>query len=48
MHTPARCPHPQVLVDEKCAESAARLGPIFRKELEDMGSPLIQKVGVGR
>ncbi|EFN56647.1 hypothetical protein CHLNCDRAFT_57535 [Chlorella variabilis] len=34
----------QVLVDEKCAESAARLGPIFRKELEDMGSPLIQKV----
>lgn len=34
----------QVLVDEKCAENAARLGPIFRQQLLDIGSPLIQSV----
>jgi hypothetical protein len=34
----------QVLVDEKLAENAARLGPIFRRELEGIGSPLIQQV----
>ncbi|KAI3426946.1 hypothetical protein D9Q98_006890 [Chlorella vulgaris] len=34
----------KVLVEEKCAENAARLGPIFRKELEGIGSPLIQSV----
>ena len=35
----------QVLVDEKLAENAARLGPIFRQELLNIGSPLIHGVG---
>ena len=34
----------QVLVEEKLAENAARLGPIFRQELQNIGSPLIQTV----
>jgi ornithine--oxo-acid transaminase len=34
----------QVLIDEKMAENAARLGPIFRRELEGIGSPLIKQV----
>lgn len=33
----------QVLLDEGCAENAERLGPIFRKEIMDIGSPLIQE-----
>ncbi|KAI7836476.1 hypothetical protein COHA_009693 [Chlorella ohadii] len=34
----------QVLIDEKCAENAQRLGPIFRQHIMDIGSPLIQQV----
>ncbi|KAL4443353.1 hypothetical protein ABPG75_011090 [Micractinium tetrahymenae] len=34
----------QVLVEEQCAENAARLGPIFREEIKAIGSPLIQEV----
>jgi ornithine--oxo-acid transaminase len=34
----------QVLIDEKCAENAERLGPIFRQHIMDIGSPLIQTV----
>ena len=33
----------QVLVEEKLAENAARLGPIFRQEVLGFGSPLIQQ-----
>eukprot|EP00887_Chlorella_sp_A99_P001088 scaffold14.g1088.t1 len=33
-----------VLIDEKLGENAARLGPIFRAELEAIGSPLIKTV----
>ncbi len=35
-----------MLIDEKCAENAQRLGPIFRQHIMDIGSPLIQQVGV--
>lgn len=35
----------QVLVDEGLAENAARLGSIFRKELQALGCPLIKEVG---
>ena len=31
-------------MDEKLAENAARLGPVVRKELEGIGSPLIKTV----
>jgi acetylornithine/succinyldiaminopimelate/putrescine aminotransferase len=34
----------QVLFEEQLAENAARLGPIFRQELMNIGSPLIQGV----
>ena len=34
----------QVLEEEKLAENAARLGPIFRRELENIGSPLVKSV----
>ena len=34
----------QVLIEEQLAENAARLGPIFRQELMNIGSPLIQGV----
>ncbi|PSC75752.1 Ornithine mitochondrial [Micractinium conductrix] len=34
----------EVLVEEKCAENAARLGPIFREEVMAIGSPLIKEV----
>ena len=34
----------QVLVEEKLAENAARLGPIFREAVLGFGSPLIQQV----
>ena len=32
-------------MEEKCAENAARLGPIFREEVMAIGSPLIKEVG---
>ncbi|GAB4818597.1 hypothetical protein N2152v2_005643 [Parachlorella kessleri] len=34
----------RVLVDEKLPQNADRLGPIFRREIEAIGSPLIKQV----
>lgn len=34
----------QVLVEERLAENAARLGPLFRRELQALGNPLIKEV----
>lgn len=34
----------QVLVDERLAENAAHLGPIFRDRINAMNTPLIKKV----